>query len=254
MALLRCNFFSEALEISTSMTVILPQVTHGQIGMEGTVRTDGNPVLYLLHGLSDNDTIWSRRTSIERYAAERGLAVVMPNGGRSFYVNEVHGSRYGDFLTVELPALVAGMFHVSAERSDTFVAGLSMGGYGAMRWALTDPGRFAAAASLSGVLDYSDRLLDDRPEYVDRVFGGVLPIGNDNDPRTLLARADTASLPDLYVTCGTQDFLIDGNRRFVADAEEIGARITSDFRPGIHDWAYWDMTIQDVLAWLPLQG
>lgn len=128
MALLRCEFFSDALEISTSMTVILPQTTHGQIGMTGTARAGGHPVLYLLHGLSDDDTIWTRRTSIERYVSELGIAVVMPAVGRSFYANEAYGMRYWDFVSEELPALVAGMFNVSTRREDTFVAGLSMGG------------------------------------------------------------------------------------------------------------------------------
>ena len=151
MALLRCDFFSETLGLSTSMTVILPQQTSGQIGMTGATAAE-IPVLYLLHGLSDDDTIWSRRTSIERYVAPLGLAVVMPQVHQSFYSDEVHGLPFWTFLTEELPALVSGFFHVSTRREDTFVAGLSMGGYGAMKWALRQPDRFAAAASLSGAL------------------------------------------------------------------------------------------------------
>ncbi len=156
MALLRCDFFAETLGLSTSMTVILPQETSRQIGMAGAVREDV-PVLYLLHGLSDDDTIWSRRTSIERYVAPLGIAVVMPQVHQSFYADEVHGLPFWTFLTEELPDLVHGFFRTSTAREDTFVAGLSMGGYGAMKWALREPHRFAAAASLSGALGLSDR-------------------------------------------------------------------------------------------------
>jgi len=150
MALLRCDFFAETLGLSTSMTVSLPQATSAQIGMAGAAGAEDPPTLYLLHGLSDDDTIWSRRTSVERYVAPLGLAVVMPQVHRSYYTDEVHGNRYWTFLSEELPAVVDRFFRLSRRREDTFVAGLSMGGYGALKWALRDPDRFAAAASLSG--------------------------------------------------------------------------------------------------------
>src|SRR6478609_11942097 len=153
MAHLRCDFYSEALGLSTAMTVILPQQTSTQIGMTGAAAAGPPPVLYLLHGLSDDDTIWLRRTSIERYVAELGLAVVMPQVHRSFYTDEAYGGRYWTFLSEELPALVSSFFRVSERREDTFVAGLSMGGYGALKWALREPARFAAAASMSGAVD-----------------------------------------------------------------------------------------------------
>ncbi|MFD0818010.1 alpha/beta hydrolase, partial [Micromonospora zhanjiangensis] len=153
MALMRCDFFSETLGLNTSMTVLLPQRTATQIGMSGATRDGDPPVLYLLHGLSDDDTIWLRRTSIERYVAPLGLAVVMPQVARSFYTDEANGNRYWTFLSEELPELCRSFFRLSDRREDTFVAGLSMGGYGALRWALRAPHRFAAAASLSGALD-----------------------------------------------------------------------------------------------------
>src|SRR5215213_10189016 len=136
MAHLRCDFFSDALGLSTSMTVILPQPTQNQIGMAGKAGEGPPPVLYLLHGLSDDDTIWLRRTSIERYVAPLGLAVVMPQVHRSFYLDEAIGNRYWTFLSEELPSVVGSFFRVSQRREDTFVAGLSMGGYGRVSWPL----------------------------------------------------------------------------------------------------------------------
>ncbi|MFC7406703.1 alpha/beta hydrolase [Georgenia alba] len=254
MALLRCDFFSDVLGTGTSMSVILPQPARAaQIGMASAAETEEPPpVLYLLHGLSDDATTWTRRTSIERYATERGLAVVMPQVGRSFYVDTVGGERYGTFLTEELPAVVQRFFRVSDAREDTFVTGLSMGGYGAMRWALTHPHRFAAAASLSGALDVAT-LQPHRADLFPRIFGEADIRGTEHDLLALLERADIAALPPLYAVCGTEDELLPTQEAFASAAERAGADLTAVTRPGRHEWGFWDATIQDVLAWLPVR-
>src|SRR5580765_401070 len=111
MALLTCDFFAETLQVGSSMTVVLPQATTEQIGVRSVgLPPDGYPVLYLLHGLSDDHTAWLRYTSIERYATARGLAVVMPAVNRSFYANMVTGPRYWDFVADELPEIVGRFF------------------------------------------------------------------------------------------------------------------------------------------------
>ncbi len=255
MALIRCDFFSDVLELSTSMTVILPQATSAQIGMTGVVGTSRrHPTLYLLHGLSDDDTIWLRRTSIERYVAPLGLAVVMPQVHRSFYSDESHGGRYWTYLSQELPKIAQSFFPVADTRADTFVAGLSMGGYGALKWALRHPERFAAAASLSGALDVGSGFLE--ADLQDRIFAGRPVAGTPDDLFWLLeesARART-DLPALYVACGTEDELVGQSRRFAAAAQASGVPVTVSLGPGEHEWDYWDARIQDVLAWLPLPG
>jgi S-formylglutathione hydrolase FrmB len=253
---LRCDFFSEALSLSTSMTVLLPQQTTTQIGMAGRAAAGPPPVLYLLHGLSDDDTMWLRRTSIERYVAPLGLAVVMPQVHRSFYSDEVYGGRFWSFLSEELPELVGSLFRVSDRREDTFVAGLSMGGYGALKWALRSPGRFAAAASLSGAVDLArlrgGRFRSEDPRMFERIFGDQEIARTPDDVLGLLERADPATLPRLYACCGTEDELIADNRRLADTCAAAGVPLTTDFGPGEHDWAYWDGRIQDVLRWLPL--
>ena len=128
MALVRCDFFSEVLEVGTSMTVLLPQAGEEQVGVPSTTRDGDPPLLYLLHGLSDDASAWLRYTSIERYAAPLGLAVVMPQVQRSFYTDEAHGSRYWTYLSEELPDVVDSFFRVSRRRGDTVVAGGSLGG------------------------------------------------------------------------------------------------------------------------------
>jgi putative tributyrin esterase len=258
MAHLRCDFFSEALSLSTSMTVVLPQRTTTQIDMEGHTSDGPPPVLYLLHGLSDDDTIWLRRTSIERYAAPLGLAVVMPQVHRSFYTDQAYGGRYWTFLTEELPELVGSLFRVSDRREDTFVAGLSMGGYGALKWALRHPERFAAAASLSGALDIAGirtgRTRPEDPKLVERIWGNQTVAGGPDDLLARLRQADAASLPALGVWCGTEDVVFEDNVVFRDAAAAARVPLTVGFGPGAHDWAYWDAKIQDVLAWLPLES
>jgi S-formylglutathione hydrolase FrmB len=256
MAHLRCEFFSETLALSTSMTVLLPQPSSGQIGMVGATGDGPPPVLYLLHGLSDDDTIWLRRTSIERYAAPLGLAVVMPQVHRSFYTDEAYGGRFWTFLSEELPALVHRFFRVSERREDTYVAGLSMGGYGAFRWALSRPERFAAAASLSGALGFGSvgrDFTDANPadlHLMTRISGGTPLAGSTADLLKLVADADPATLPALQSWCGTEDFLFGHNRDFERACVDAGVRLEPHYVPGEHEWGFWDRHIQDVLAWM----
>ena len=147
MALLHVNFYSRTLERETQMDVILPEAAKKLIGMEG-VATRQCKTLYLLHGMSDDQTIWQRRTSIERYAAAYGLAVVMPTTDLGWYTDMYRGDKYFAFITRELPAVCRDLFPMmSPRREDTYVAGLSMGGYGALKCAL----RARAMCSAAGL-------------------------------------------------------------------------------------------------------
>ncbi|MEM8781405.1 MAG: alpha/beta hydrolase family protein [Planctomycetota bacterium] len=265
MALIQANFFAESLGMATEAVVILPQATTGQIGLQNQVRVkDGDtpcPVLYLLHGLSDDHTAWLRRTAIERYVAPMGLAVVMPNVHRSFYADMTHGGKYFTFVTEELPRLMRSFFRLSERREDTFVAGLSMGGYGAFRCALTHPDRYAAAASLSGALDRTTQR-STRSASIDAslalAFGDMdRYAGSDHDllrlASEIVSRGDDR--PALYQCCGTADFLYDQNRSFHAHCETIGLEVTHAWHAGQdHRWHYWDRQLRDVLGWLPLEA
>lgn len=254
MALIQCDFFSETLGISTSMYVILPQETQGQIGMQGRITAKKHPTLYLLHGMSDDHSIWLRRTSIERYVAPLGIAVVMPAVNRSYYTDMKHGYNYWTFVSEELPAIAQSFFPLSDKREDTFVAGLSMGGYGAFKLALRCPDKFAAAASLSGALDVAG-FSNHRGEEWDNIFGRDIQ-GSDNDLLHLATKvaASDGPKPLLYQCCGTEDFLYESNQRFLAHARDLNFDLVYDEEPAVHEWGYWDKKIQDVLAWLPLKN
>jgi S-formylglutathione hydrolase FrmB len=241
------------------MTVILPQDLKTPFSPEaGSIETAA-PVIYLLHGLGDDATAWTRQTAIERYVARLGVAVVMPQVGRSFYVDQVHGQPYWTFLSEELPVLVDAMFHVSTRREDTFVVGLSMGGFGAMKWALRNPDRFAAVASISGVMDSAQVRRNREPHreaVMHAAFGDGDIDGTGDDVRHLLreaARSDR-TLPAIYICCGEDDSLHTANVEFASLARDLGVPLTADFGPGAHEWSYFDPQVRRVLDWLPLRA
>ena len=263
MAFIDCHFYSEALGVQTAVYVILPQpLSAGQIGVsERRRRAAKHPVLFLFHGMSDDHTIWLRRTSVERYAAERGLAVVMPAVGRSYYQDMAHGPRYWTFVSDELPRLVRSFFPLSNRREANFVAGLSMGGYGAMRLALTYPERYAAAASLSGAVDVAERCrlaagaadAGGRREMRD-MFGEDLAVaGTDRDLFHLARRLATSRVPRprVYQYCGKKDFLYRDSLRFRNLLRRQRFSLTYAEDGGDHSWPHWDRQIQKVIGWLP---
>jgi S-formylglutathione hydrolase FrmB len=182
----------------------------------------------------------------------------MPQVHRSFYTDEVYGGRYWTFISEELPQLVSSFFRVSERREDTFVAGLSMGGYGAFKLALRQPERFAAAACLSGAVHLSGlrtgRTRPEDPRMFERVFGDAPVRDSDDDLFWLLDRADPATVPSLFLACGTEDVLYADNAAFGDACGRVGVPVTTSFGPGEHDWAFWDARITEVLDWLPLPG
>jgi S-formylglutathione hydrolase FrmB len=255
MASIDCKFFSDVLGMSSSMRVLLPEPSIGQIGRAASGAASGgkHPVLYLLHGLSDDETIWTRFTAIERYVAPLGLAVVMPNVHRSFYTNMKHGYRYWDFVSDELLHKARSLFPLSSERRHNFVAGLSMGGYGALKLGLSRPELFAAAASLSGSCELTR--LHEQSEELALIFGDASNITRSGGDLGQLARELAGSArpkPKLYQCCGKEDSLLASNRRFRDALGPLGFDHVYEEGPGLHDWAYWDAAIQRVLAWLPL--
>ena len=180
MALAELKFFSESLGMNTNAYVIMPQKSlNGEIGMKSTQYAQNLKCLYLLHGLSDDCSIWLRRTSIERYAQQYGICVVMPGAGRSFYTDMKYGGKYYTYIAKELPAIIHSFFNVSDKREDNYIAGLSMGGYGAMKIALKE-GNYCAAAGLSSVADVKNMTETFKNDYIS-VFGEDLNIPDSED-------------------------------------------------------------------------
>lgn len=253
MAWVQCQFYSETLNLSTGINVFIPQ--HAAIQVSGSGKL---PVLYLLHGLSADHTDWMRHSFIERYAENKGIVVVMPSVGRSYYTDMKYGSPYFTFLSEELPVIVRALFPISDRREDTFVAGMSMGGYGAFKLGLSFPERYAAAASLSGGLDIASRMSGPnnvQPHELIAIFGDVAELkGSPNDLLYLLDKLKEydGNKPMLYQCCGTEDFLYHDNQTFRQHAIDLGIEVTYEEGHGEHDWDYWDPKIQRMLDWLPI--
>ncbi|EDY84529.1 Putative esterase superfamily [Verrucomicrobiia bacterium DG1235] len=253
MALIQFEFKSETLALACQVNIAFSQRIKEQLG-----KTHRSPVLYLLHGLSDDHSGWMRKSSIERYVENYDVVVVMPAVHRSFYRNTYSGYRYFDYIAEELPELCSSYFPISDSPANRFVAGLSMGGYGAFKLALAKPENYAAAASLSGALDlealggHRDELLPEWPH----IFGPSQKLSSNDDDLLRLASqriAEGDTLPKLFQCCGTEDYLYPANKSFLKHAREIGLSVHYEEGPGEHEWGYWDRQIQKVLEWLPLK-
>lgn len=246
---LSCDFFSEALQVCVSVDLLVPQPKWGGAAGSAAVEKPAYPVLYLLHGLSDDHSIWHRRTALERLVDSLNLVVVMPAVNRSYYTDQDNGYRYFSYVADELPQLVKKVLPVSTAREDTFVAGNSMGGYGAFKLALTYPGRYAAAVSFSGLLNIN-QLVSLTPtgsqfsrQEMERSWADLSKVpGGPNDLFALLEKnvRGGVSLPALHACCGTGDFLLEHNRLFTEVAKKHGVPLTYLENEGAHNWEYWD--------------
>lgn len=250
MALMQCLIKSAVLGKGCNLNVLLPQ-HYEQDGITPGKRREYK-VLYLLHGLSDDYSSWIRRTSIERYTADLDLVVVMPNVDRSFYTDMKHGSKYWTFVSEELPRLVQQLFPVSSKPEDTYAAGFSMGGYGALKLALSHPERFAACGVMSSVTDIKAKFGD--PRYAnwqfEDIFGSPEELEKDgNDIFALLKKAaGSTKVPRLIQLCGTEDYLWEDNLKLKAAFEAAswnGYRFES--HPGAHNWEFWDLYVKTIL-------
>jgi putative tributyrin esterase len=242
---------SEIIGKQTTLQVLLPDTGKGPFA-----------TFYLLHGLSDDASSWMRRTRIEDHVRGLPLIVVMPDGYRGFYTNNAEGPAYAQHIGEEVPAFVERTFHAKPVRTARAIGGLSMGGYGALRLGLGYADRFCSVNSHSGAVGWGSMdgdagywaegkrrgWSDTFVEEIQRVFGES-PKDTEHDLLFLARRAKRArSLPKLLLDCGTEDFLIEDNRRFHRDL--TAAKIPHIYRefPGAHTWDYWDTHVQEALA------
>lgn len=292
MALLHVNFFARTLGMGMSMDVILPEGGQG-IGVNGIPEwNDGKtdkllhdgtgklPTLYLLHGTSDDSTIWQRRTAIERYVSDKKVAVVMPNVHLSAYTDQKMGYKYFTYISQEVPEFCQRYFNCSDKPEENFIAGLSMGGYGALKIGLRCPDRFGWAAGLSagcnrlqggleealGDIATPSELMAKRDTMDEgtyqRCLQFLLNFGSaeeyKNSAETNLFRiaediaANGKAYPNLFITCGWDDRGVGANRDFHAHLEKLNIPHLYYEAAGAHTWEYWDTHIQKVLEWLPV--
>lgn len=259
MALFQGNFFSKSILNKVHINVILPLPGEGEIAAGAELPRDKKyPTLYLLHGAYGDGTDWMRYTRIESYAQQYQIAVVMASAGNSFYMDMENGPAYGQFFEQELIDFAETVFPLSRSREDRFVAGLSMGGYGAFRLAFLHPENYAAAAALSGAFDLTavGAFLEQEHRNGPAVYGRITNMEKEKWDLTILAQnvlASKADLPKLMITCGTEDYTLEMNREMKKNLEDLGIALHYEEHSGIHNWDYWETHIQRVLAWLPLK-
>lgn len=241
MAFATIQYFSRSLSKASAFNIIFP---------DDPAKARPWSTFYLLHGLSDDHTIWARRTSIERYVQDLPLVVVMPDGGRGWYTNAQEGYAYEDDLIKDIVGLVERTFPVRAEREGRAIGGLSMGGYGAVKLGLKHHEMFCSVNSHSGALGFlqadpnEGRKLS--PEFT-RIFGKE-PKGGPEDPFGIVERIDHGRIPTMRIDCGTEDFLIQQNRDFHKFLEDRHVAHEYQEFPGNHNWGYWDQHVQEAIA------
>ncbi len=262
MAWMETHYYSHTLKSNITLNVLIPTPKDGEqmIWSGEGARYDyenGLPVLYLLHGAFGDAFSWLSYSNIERYAEEKGMAVVMASAENSFYHDLKSGKKYKTFFTEELPLFIQSVFAVSKRREDTYIAGLSMGGYGAWYLALTRPELYSKAASLSGAVDAvnlfgADPKRNDDMFHAEDSFGDVTKLeGSEHDLLALYRNCQAeGNAPKLYQAVGTEDFLYAGNVRIKEELQKMNADLLYEEGPGVHDWNFWDEYIKHVLDWL----
>ena len=262
MAIIEVNFISKCLMRTVTFNAIIPVDKFGP----QTENAEQKPLktLYLLHGIFGNYTDWVNGTRIQAWAEANDLAVIMPSGENRFYLDdEKSGELYGEFIGKELVEFTRKLFPLSDKREDTFIAGLSMGGYGAIRNGLKYAENFGCVIGLSAALvhdtwkdaDNSAPIFTFRRNYYEAIFGEYDKVkGSDKDPKALLLKLkeEGRPVPNMYLCCGTEDDLVTVNRDFRDFLNENGVDLTYVEGPGKHDWVFWDTYIKKVLDWLPL--
>lgn len=272
MAWMSINFNSKALKRPVVVDALIPQ-GHG-----------GYKSLYLLHGAGGGHGSWLMKSRIADYVENTDIAVFMPSGDNKFYVDNVNGRDYHTFITEELVALCENWFDISRSAADRYIAGMSMGGYGAVYAALKKPKNYHAAFSYSGLLNILERYdnphglelfvpFGTRQELVDKGFDLYdllvdkceLPCGNDGGQEQKSPSNAKNSLVDKYVDnvdnfcelvieCGRQDSKIHMSRQFHEAALNAGKKTIYYEEDGKHDFTYWDRCIERTIKYISRGG
>lgn len=242
----RGSLFSTALEMETWLTVVMPDCFQDQ---------NPHKVVYLLHGLYGNSTDWSDNTMLPLYAKEHDIVFIMPEAGHSFYTDMTYGQRYFTYVSQELPSLCRNIFHISDKREDTAIMGLSMGGYGALKCALTRPEQYWLCCAFSSGGLYLQAMLDFArsgellPEEFKAIFGNDYQYKTENDVRVLAKEISGRSVkPIIHTTCGTEDFLYQDNVNFSKEMQALNFQYAYDEWEGDHNWYFWDESLRRMLT------
>lgn len=255
MALFQGNIFARTLSFETQIYVSLPNDGR-RYNKDGPEKT-----LILLHGASDNAAGWIRYGLADAMAQKYNIAIVIPEGMKSLWLDMKYGGLYTTYLTGELPELAGKMFRIPVDRDSLMIAGLSMGGFGALHAAFTDPDAFCAVGSFSGATNMGNIVekaaemsvnSDAGKNFKNEVIAAVGIDGKIEEKEDLpyLARelAGRDRRPDIYMAAGTEDILIiEQNNQFYEYLQSLSLEAKYERWPGVHDWDFWNVALDRFL-------
>ena len=257
MVLFRGDIKCKSLQRRTSISVILPADNINFLHDTEEIVPKPYRTLYLLHGLYGSDDIFLANTSIQKFAEDHGIAVVLPCGENSFYVDNPRAhAYYGEYVGQELLDITRNIFPLSDKREDTFIAGFSMGGYGAIRNGLkyshnfSKIGMISAALITDEIVNYqSDDNVLRSSSFYESVFGNLDEIENsDMDPKYLIENCE--DIPDIFMACGVDDFLYGKNVDFHDFLQSRAVEATFVEAPGEHTWEFSEKYIKEFIETL----
>lgn len=262
MAIFQVDVFSKSLEKKTCFHMVLPNdvppmMTDGNENYNRKMKT-----LFLLHGYSGSSNDWLLGSSVQELAIKYNMAIIMPSGDNSFYLDgKGKGRAYCRYIGEELVDYVRNTFNLFMDKENTFIGGLSMGGFGAIHTGLYYPETFGKIVALSSALiihniknkteDFEDAIAD--YAYYASVFGDLDKLeDSENNPEYLIKalKKEKKSIPAIYMACGTEDFLIEENRAFHQFLEEEAVKVEYIESPGIHDWHFWNYYLEPSIQWI----
>ncbi|MCV3315579.1 alpha/beta hydrolase-fold protein [Pediococcus ethanolidurans] len=261
MSKINISFFSKSLSRTVQAIVLLPNDDE-KSKLENPYYKYKTRSLYLLHGYLGEADDWLLGTNISELSVKYNLAVILPSGENSFYVNAAAGNnKYGEFIGQELVNFISSTFNLSTQKKDTFIGGLSMGGFGALVNGLTYYNTFGKIFGLSSALICND-IKDKGPNYSDgisdynfyhAIFGNLNHLDTSKKNPELLIKQmllNNVTIPPIYLACGKQDFLNAENREF--DTFLNNKQIPHIYveSKGIHEWPYWRKQVIPAVQWL----
>jgi putative tributyrin esterase len=262
MALFQVDLFSKSLERKTCFHMVIPNdvppmMIEGNDNYNRKMKT-----LFLLHGYSGSSNDWLLGSPVQDLATKYNMAILMPSGDNSFYLNGIgKGRAYCRLVGEELVDYIRRTFNLAIDKEDTFIAGLSMGGFGAIHTGLYYPETFSKIVGLSSALiihniknkkeGFEDPIAD--YGYYYSCFGDLDKLEeSENNPEYLIKalKRDNKPIPQMYIACGTEDFLIEENRAFHKFLQNEDVAVEYIESPGTHDWAFWNHYLEPSIKWI----
>ena len=261
MAFLQVSYQSAVLRRTVPFWVYLPSGSMEDVmqGKDPFANRQPFPTLYLLHGIFGDCTDWMMQTRVQQYADAHRLAVVCPSGENGFYTDNKNSNFYAQYIGQELVKATRYMFNLSDKREETYIAGLSMGGYGALRIGLNYCDTFSVIGAFSAAL-VMDRVLQAKngtsglmgmheQDYYENIFGDVHAITNSTHDYKALSTA-CKNLPRVYIACGSEDMLVAPNREYHQFLQDHDITHTYEEWAGVHDFVFWDAAVKRFIEWL----